>query len=250
MNFCVGNRIKKVEHKEMQCADKRLGIIRQVINDIKPIKLCSWEESFMEKIFEARKEECKHMRRFRILYQGVSQLARAVPFLAACPTFVYMAATGEELVAADIFAALTVFMSLRLVRRSLLSLPPRWAPILTNRLAAQALACRWDTLDLKLTERVRRGFHGAPRASPVTGAPELYYPSWKRWAIHYPVSAIVTCAMLAVAFCVMCLSLNLQGYVHPGSPIFVQQLAHYAAPGGLFDPNAEFCPSKFCGTPA
>ena len=130
MNFCVGNRIKKVEHKEMQCADKRLGIIRQVINDIKPIKLCSWEESFMEKIFEARKEECKHMRRFRILYQGVSQLARAVPFLAACPTFVYMAATGEEFVAADIFAALTVFMSLRL---ALIMLPTSLALLAATR---------------------------------------------------------------------------------------------------------------------
>jgi ABC-type multidrug transport system fused ATPase/permease subunit len=112
-NFVVGKKIKRVEHLEMEAADKRLGIIRQVINDIKPIKLCSWEESFMETIVEARTEECKHMVKFRILYQGVTQVARAMPFIAACPTFVYMAATSQQLVAADIFAALAVFMSLR-----------------------------------------------------------------------------------------------------------------------------------------
>ena len=38
-----------------------------------------------------------YMRTFRILYQGSTQLGRAVPFLAACPTFVFMSLTGELL---------------------------------------------------------------------------------------------------------------------------------------------------------
>jgi ATP-binding cassette subfamily C (CFTR/MRP) protein 1 len=95
-------------------ADHRLGIIRQVIADIKPIKLCSWEESFEEMIARARQIECRHMMNYRILFQGSTQIGRAIPFLAACPSFVYMALTEERLDAANIFAALSVFMSLRL----------------------------------------------------------------------------------------------------------------------------------------
>eukprot|EP01052_Picozoa_sp_SAG31_P024547 SAG31_NODE_2096_length_6455_cov_2.145060_3_plen_94_part_00 len=50
VNFWIGKKIKSVEVKEMAAADERLAIIRQVIQDIKPIKLCSWEESFVEMI--------------------------------------------------------------------------------------------------------------------------------------------------------------------------------------------------------
>ena len=42
LNIELGKRIKIVEHKEMLATDHRLAIIRQVIHDIKPIKLCSW----------------------------------------------------------------------------------------------------------------------------------------------------------------------------------------------------------------
>ena len=99
----------------MAAADQRLAIIRQVITDIKPIKLSSWEESFLDIISKAREEEVKWMLKFRVLYQGSAQLGRASPFLAACPAFVYMSlSSGIDMRPADIFAALSVFMGLRL----------------------------------------------------------------------------------------------------------------------------------------
>lgn len=97
------------------------------------------------------------------------------------------------------------------------------------------LACRWDTLSQEHADEPNPGFVGAVRVSRVTGEPERHYPSWRRWALHYPLSAAVTAAMLVLAFGVMALSLNLQGYVHTGSPIYVPALAHVAAPGGIFD---------------
>ena len=54
------------------------------------------------------------MLKFRVLYQGSAQLGRASPFLAACPAFVYMSLSGHQMLAADTFAALSVFMGLRL----------------------------------------------------------------------------------------------------------------------------------------
>jgi hypothetical protein len=109
----LGKRIKRIEHLEMLATDKRLAIIRQVIHDAKAIKLSSWEESYVEAIGRARGVEVGHMRTFRILYQGSTQLGRALPFLAACPAFVYMSLTtegllgGERAVASFLAAVLT-----------------------------------------------------------------------------------------------------------------------------------------------
>merc|ERR1711937_440765 len=81
-------------------------------------------------------------------------------------------------------------------------------------------------------------FHGYERTSPITGEKENHYDDWKRWVWHYPISLLVTSLMLLVAFAVMSLSLNFQGYVHKSSPIFVPSLAHFAEPGGVFEASS------------
>lgn len=81
------------------------------------------------------------------------------------------------------------------------------------------LAYRWGTYSLSLYDKqkaltLRPEFTGVPRISPITGEYETYYPAHKR-RIHYGISAVVTCVMLSIAFCMMILSLNMQGYIHP-----------------------------------
>jgi hypothetical protein len=100
---------------------------------------------------------------------------------------------------------------------------------------ANGLACAWDTLDLAHQEEPNPRFHGKRRRSAVTGEDEFHYESHWRWLIHYPTSALVTLLMLAVAFAVMSLSLNLQGYVNADSPIFVAVVAAQGEPGGWCD---------------
>lgn len=84
----------------------------------------------------------------------------------------------------------------------------------------------------------RPEFHGKLRTSPVTGKPELYYPSHRR-KLHYLVSAIVTTIMLALAFFIMILSLNLQGYILPKDdvyhPFYYPKISSLAGKGELFD---------------
>ena len=81
------------------------------------------------------------------------------------------------------------------------------------------LAYRWGTYSLSLYDKqkaltLRPEFTGVPRISPITGEYETYYPAHKR-RIQYGISAVVTCVMLSIAFCMMILSLNMQGYIHP-----------------------------------
>ena len=89
----------------------------------------------------------------------------------------------------------------------------------------------------------RPEFYGTTRISPVTGKPELYYPNYKR-KLHYIVSAIVTAFMLGLAFFIMILSLNLQGYIVPRKsyhPFHFPAFAILSVEGGLFDANSTLC---------
>jgi Calcium-activated chloride channel len=81
------------------------------------------------------------------------------------------------------------------------------------------LAYQWGTYSLSYYDKQqgltkRPEFKGVLRVSPVTGDYETYYPAHSR-RLQYVVSVLVTMVMLAVAFCMMILSLNMQGYIHP-----------------------------------
>jgi hypothetical protein len=112
------------------------------------------------------------------------------------------------------------------------------------------LSYRWGTYMLTDYERqkffsTRDSFQGYLRLSPITGEPEVFYPAVRR-RIKYVGSALITSLMLSVAFAVMVLSLNLQGYIRPKSnparwnessphPFHFASLAALAEEGSLFD---------------
>ena len=102
---------------------------------------------------------------------------------------------------------------------------------------ANELACDWDTLDVEHSDEPNPRYHGKTRISRITGKNELFYNPLNRWVFHYPISVVVTLIMLIVAFSVMALSLNLQGYVSEGSIIYVATLSSCSKPGGIFDAN-------------
>ena len=112
------------------------------------------------------------------------------------------------------------------------------------------LAFKWGTFSLSPYERqkffaVRPEFRGFLRQSPVTGKPETYYPNFRR-RLKYVFGAMVTVAMLGVAFFLMILSININGYIQPESnpgrwneehphPFHVPVLAVLADEGHIFD---------------
>ena len=73
--------------------------------------------------------------------------------------------------------------------------------------------CDWGINQVKWRQEVRSGYVGRKRMSPVTGMPERYFDPKER-LFRYCVSACVTLFMLILAFSVMVISLNLQGYIH------------------------------------
>jgi anoctamin-10 len=97
---------------------------------------------------------------------------------------------------------------------------------------------------------VRPEFYGILRTSPVSGQLEAFYPDYKR-RLKYVGSAVVTMVMLNVAFWIMILSLNLQGYINPKNhperwheknlhPFHWPGFSRLAEPGGIFDMNSSW----------
>ena len=115
------------------------------------------------------------------------------------------------------------------------------------------LAHNWgmSTLEGVLDSEIRHDFKGELRKSQVTGQMEKYYPANIR-RLKYAVSAVITMALLILAFSAMILSLNAQGFIkhqhkHHGHeedcdhPFHIPWFASLAEEGAIFDSKSTFC---------
>eukprot|EP01064_Diplonema_japonicum_P002512 TRINITY_DN1159_c0_g4_i6.p1 TRINITY_DN1159_c0_g4~~TRINITY_DN1159_c0_g4_i6.p1 ORF type:complete len:1279 (+),score=372.04 TRINITY_DN1159_c0_g4_i6:69-3905(+) len=104
----------KAEKSTLNAADHRILLMTRIIEGIKAIKLSAWEVPFTDAVLQARGEESKEISKYRLYGMSAVQVGRSSPTLASCVTFVVMYASGQDLVVSDIFAAFSVFQSLRL----------------------------------------------------------------------------------------------------------------------------------------
>lgn len=105
---------KKTDKKGLEAADVRVATLRQILEGIRFIKLAAWEESYAEKMGALRKIETTHYKSFRSFEMMSAAMGRTTPAIAAMITFVSLAIFGTQLKPAEIFASLSIFLSLRL----------------------------------------------------------------------------------------------------------------------------------------
>ncbi|GAX16666.1 hypothetical protein FisN_23Lh202 [Fistulifera solaris] len=117
------------------------------------------------------------------------------------------------------------------------------------------LAYQWGTYSLSPYERLkvfalRPEFRGYLRYSPITDEIETFYPAFYR-RLKYVLGTVITASMLFVAFVIMILSLNLQGYIRPSAnprrwndsnphPFYSPGFAVLAEEGRLFDATSSW----------
>ena len=120
INFLFQKKFKSIQKKQMKLKDKRMKIITETFNNIKTLKLNSWEDEFLSKINEARENEIKNLqKRFRI-----SNINIAIGFFAPVATSVisigFYQCFNSYLNIEDIFTSLGIFNK---IRRPLRALP-------------------------------------------------------------------------------------------------------------------------------
>jgi len=119
INAALARCVKAAEHGALQAADKRIAMVSRIINCIRAIKLSAWEPDFLKEVTKLRQEECRNLRRYRILAILVVQLGRCSPIIAYSAVFLVMG-LQDELSAVDVFPALIVFQGFRV---SLIMIP-------------------------------------------------------------------------------------------------------------------------------
>lgn len=105
---------KQIDKRVLQQTDRRIGLLKQILDGVRFIKVSGWESFYMDKSTSIRSLETVQQRRYRIFESFGITFGRITPPVASMATFVFMAFLEEPLKASDVFAAMSLFMSLRM----------------------------------------------------------------------------------------------------------------------------------------
>ena len=113
VNFLFSKKFKKLQKRQMALKDKRMKKITETFNNIKILKLYSWEEEFKDKIDLAREDELQNLEeRFNVqnLNQTIQWFAPVATAVVSIGTYQYF---HSVLKIEDIMTSLRIFNSLQ-----------------------------------------------------------------------------------------------------------------------------------------
>ncbi|KAJ2716007.1 hypothetical protein H4R19_000885 [Coemansia spiralis] len=108
-----------ISKRLMECSDRRMMIMNEVLSGIRIIKLYAWEQHFMQRINAIRiGEEMAAIRRFGAFHALLTFTAALVPFLVTLSTYAMYSAAGRgshgPLNAQLVFVSLALFNMLKM----------------------------------------------------------------------------------------------------------------------------------------
>jgi ATP-binding cassette subfamily C (CFTR/MRP) protein 1 len=113
INFFLQKKLKVIHKLMLKKKDARMKIFGETLNALKIFKLYAWEDKFLDKIEEARKEEIKvYERNFRI-YNITNTILWSAPVLVAVVSIGAYQYLSELMDAADVLTFMTVFNTIQ-----------------------------------------------------------------------------------------------------------------------------------------
>lgn len=112
-SILVSRREIKVRAEQAHQADLRVGLMSEILNSMRVIKLYSWELSFAAAIGQTRDREAMALGRLARLSAVSGFLFQSTPVVATFVTFWFHVRSGGRLTSADVFSALALFTVLR-----------------------------------------------------------------------------------------------------------------------------------------
>ena len=151
-NFYLTEILKKIKAQDFKCGDKRVSLMKEVLDGIKAIKMMAWEYPFQGDLNKARDNEAKYVRKYRLYQVSSINLGRSSPSLSAAFAILAVVYLNREAVtAANLFVVLSSFLGLRL---PLIGIPSQSA-ILGNTIVSFRRIKRFLLLeDAQATERI------------------------------------------------------------------------------------------------
>lgn len=98
-----------LREKVLEHTDKRIGLVREVLNNLKIIKFYAWELAYKYNIADARQKEMKYLFSIKVLRDVVTSYAVTIPTLSSMLSFVTMWASSSMKSPAEVFSSLSLF---------------------------------------------------------------------------------------------------------------------------------------------
>ena len=119
-NFAVGRWMRTLQKDVMRSKDARMKVTTESINSIKMIKMYSWQENFLERIYRRRATEITSLKRSAFAIAMLYFFVYLFPALLPATTFATYISTGHVLKYDVAVASLVLF---NLMRRPLIQAP-------------------------------------------------------------------------------------------------------------------------------
>lgn len=109
-----GKQMSKIRKKVNVITDKRVSVMREILQSMKIIKFYSWEEAYAKKVYDIRAVEMKKIKLMLTIRNFMNALFVSAPTLAGLVSFIVLQRTGGYLNPATVFSSLTTFNILRM----------------------------------------------------------------------------------------------------------------------------------------
>lgn len=112
LNTAIFKYQKTLQKAQMKVKDERTGLISEILNNIKSLKLYAWEIPYKERLTFVRNEkELKNLKKIGIFQAGNQFIFNSTPYMVSCSTFALfiIAYKGEPLTTDIVFTALSLF---------------------------------------------------------------------------------------------------------------------------------------------
>ncbi|KAK6354470.1 hypothetical protein TWF730_008870 [Orbilia blumenaviensis] len=94
--------------------DKRVGLMQEILQGVRFVKLFGWEESFLKELGILRRREVRSVQFLLAIRSAVNAVSMSLPVFASILAFVTYSLLHPSLNPATIFASITLFNTLRL----------------------------------------------------------------------------------------------------------------------------------------
>ena len=96
-NYINGKALRKVQKTVMKAKDARMKVTTESISNIKMIKLYSWQENFLERIYRRRERDVSALRKGGFLVGNLIFFVYLFPSLLPVATFATYIGLGNDL---------------------------------------------------------------------------------------------------------------------------------------------------------
>ncbi|KAG5355964.1 Oligomycin resistance ATP-dependent permease YOR1 [Yarrowia sp. B02] len=110
----ISRTIMKQRRAVTALTDKRISMMKEILQSMRVIKFYAWELPYKERVMEVRKEELKGVKKLLVIRNALNAIFVGVPTIASMLSFVVMYKTGRNLDAAKVFSSLSLFNLLRM----------------------------------------------------------------------------------------------------------------------------------------